>query len=305
MSAAAFARDYGEARAKFRAASESAGGRLESFTHPLSGPDGVPLGVDVARHGPERAEKLLVTISGTHGVEGFCGSGVQVAWLGERQALPPGIALLQIHAINPHGFAWLRRVTEENIDLNRNFADFARPPENAHYDAIHAKLCPSTWDDSTPDAINRALDAHQEAHGGLQAIYLGQYSHADGLFYGGRSPTWSHRLLKDLFARHAAGARLAVVLDYHSGLGPRGHGVRFCDNPPGSAGWLLVEQWLGRDLISSYSDPSLAPVLHGIMHEGLTQVAGDTLVLTLSLEFGTLPLRDVGIALAADNWLHQ
>jgi len=31
-------------------------------------------------------------------------------------------------AVNPHGFAWLRRVNEDNVDLNRNFIDFPQPP---------------------------------------------------------------------------------------------------------------------------------------------------------------------------------
>ena len=26
-----------------------------------------------------------------------------------------------LHALNPYGFAWLRRVNEHNVDLNRNF----------------------------------------------------------------------------------------------------------------------------------------------------------------------------------------
>ena len=86
---------------------------------------------------------LLVTISATHGVEGFCGSGAQVDWLtlGGPEQLPAGVAALMVHAINPHGFAWLRRVTEEGVDLNRNFVDFTAPlPENAG-----DEMYPGSW----------------------------------------------------------------------------------------------------------------------------------------------------------------
>ena len=78
---------------------------------------------EVALLGPADAASVLVTISATHGVEGFCGSGVQVATFAQRQNVPAGMALVAVHAINPYGFAWLRRVTEDNVDLNRNFID--------------------------------------------------------------------------------------------------------------------------------------------------------------------------------------
>src|SRR5690606_39367139 len=39
-------------------------------------------------------------------------------------ALPEDTAVLLIHAINPYGFSHIRRVNEDNIDLNRNFRDF-------------------------------------------------------------------------------------------------------------------------------------------------------------------------------------
>mgnify|MGYP001003423369 CR=1 FL=1 len=35
------------------------------------------------------------------------------------------MAMLFIHAINPFGFSWCRRVTEEGCDLNRNYLDFS------------------------------------------------------------------------------------------------------------------------------------------------------------------------------------
>ena len=49
-------------------------------------------------------------------------------WRGEAVPARPEQAVLLVHAINPHGFAWSRRVTQENVDLNRNFlVDFTAP----------------------------------------------------------------------------------------------------------------------------------------------------------------------------------
>jgi hypothetical protein len=37
-------------------------------------------------------------------------------------------AVVFVHALNPYGMAWLRRVNENNIDLNRNFMEFEKGP---------------------------------------------------------------------------------------------------------------------------------------------------------------------------------
>ena len=79
-----FSSSYAEARAKFRAAAEAAGLDVEAHVHPLRGRDGEELAMDVVRDGPRHAERLLIVSSGCHGVEGYCGSGAQVALLRDR-----------------------------------------------------------------------------------------------------------------------------------------------------------------------------------------------------------------------------
>jgi hypothetical protein len=70
-----FAADYSEAREKFLAAAKIAGATTHRYDNPTKGPRGEALSTDVARLGPEDASKIVMTISSTHGVEGFCGSG--------------------------------------------------------------------------------------------------------------------------------------------------------------------------------------------------------------------------------------
>src|SRR5687767_5641351 len=115
-----FSGAYAEARTKFQDAAKAAGASLSSYVHPERGPDGGELATDVAWIGPADAAGVLVLVSGTHGVEGHCGSGAQVDWLrrGEAAHRAPNVAVMLIHAINPYGFAWSRRVTHENVDLN-------------------------------------------------------------------------------------------------------------------------------------------------------------------------------------------
>ena len=58
-----------------------------------------------------------------------------------------------------------------------------------------------------------------------KAIHGGQYVNERGVFYGGREPTWSNRLFRDLVARHGAGREHVAIIDYHTGGGVPG----FCD----------------------------------------------------------------------------
>src|SRR5205807_10591933 len=94
-----------------------------------------------------------------HGVEGFGGAGCQVGFLIDRlyEALPSSGCALLVHALNPHGFAWLRRVNEDNVDLNRNFIDFSQPPSSAAYEPLHDWLVPTDWEgDAAPVPTRRS-----------------------------------------------------------------------------------------------------------------------------------------------------
>ncbi len=305
-----FSQDYFEARRRFAEAGERAGAELASHRHPGFGPDGETLSTDVAWLGPRDAERVLVSISGTHGAEGFCGSGVQLGWFesGLAGELPDGVAYMAIHAINPHGFAWLRRVTEDNVDLNRNFADFSAPlPPNAGYEELAEALCPPTWDDATITATRDVLVAYVEAHGraALQAaVSGGQYSHPDGIFFGGQTPTWSHKTLKTLFSEDLAAARQIAVIDYHTGLGPRGHGERICAADPQSPGLARVEAWYGDDHTCPALGTSSSTEIRGHNVIGMEAAAPQAEVTAIALEYGTLPTEEVKLALRADNWLH-
>ena len=129
-----FSESYADARSRFLEAVARADAPLESFENPVGkGPTGEVLATDVALFGPDDAKHLLILVSGTHGVEGFAGSGAQVAMIeGLRfAALPARTAVLVVHAINPYGFAWLRRVNEDNVDLNRNSIDFKALPASS------------------------------------------------------------------------------------------------------------------------------------------------------------------------------
>ena len=194
-----FSTTYQEARDKFRDAVRHARVPLETFVHPVArAPDGTELSTDVAYFGSPDAPNLLVIVSGVHGLEGFTGSGCQVALI-ERvrlTALPMHCAVLLVHAVDPYGFAWLRRANEHNVDLNANAVDHRHLPESpALYDELHPMLLAGA-DPMFPGAglANAQLSQAFERHGELncvEAITAGQYHQPDGLCYGGSQLEWS------------------------------------------------------------------------------------------------------------------
>ncbi|MEY2953716.1 MAG: hypothetical protein RLZZ401_1803, partial [Pseudomonadota bacterium] len=182
----AFSHSYAQARAKFLNAAASAGLRAQSHVHPRKGLDGEVLALDVVLDGPANAGRLLILSSACHGVEGYCGSGVQVFALHDAEwrekAHAAGVAVLYLHALNPYGFSFMRRTTHENVDLNRNFHDFGQAlPANPGYAQVHPLLLPAAW---PPDMANAAaIQAYIAAQGepAWQAVVTrGQHAFADG-----------------------------------------------------------------------------------------------------------------------------
>jgi hypothetical protein len=305
-----FAQTYAEARQRFLAAAAARGLAVESHVHPKPGRDGETLAMDVARDGPADADAVLVVSSACHGVEGFCGSGIQGALLADdavhARAAAAGVALLYVHGLNPYGFSWWRRTTHENVDLNRNFVDFAAPlPVNAAYTEIAGETVPETW---PPSAENVAFFQRYVAERGplawQAAVSGGQYAHADGLFYGGSEPTWSHRTLRAVLQAHGTRCRRLGWIDLHTGLGPSGVGEKILatrDDPEAAA---RARAWWG-DVTSIYDGSSTSALLTGLMWHAAYEECPQAEYTGIALEYGTLPPVEMIGALRADQWLEN
>ena len=147
-----FAPSYRIAREKFLAAASARRADCLTFPHPAPGLEGEALATDVALLGDPAATRALVLNSATHGAEGFCGSGVECGFLmsAESERLPADLRVVLIHAINPYGFSWLQRETDDNVDLNRNFMGFATTlPVNSGYERLHEVIAPRHWTPET------------------------------------------------------------------------------------------------------------------------------------------------------------
>jgi hypothetical protein len=312
---AAFARSYGEARGNFLQAARAAGLPVESKLHPRTGLEGEPLAMDVARDGPPDAPKVLVLTSGCHGVEGFCGSAVQGLALGDAawraRAAQAGVAVLYVHALNPYGFSHYGRTTHENVDLNRNFHDFSQPlPVNEEYRELAPLLVPEEWPPSPGNTgqLMKYLDRYGLAH--LQAVVSrGQYEFPDGLFYGGRAPSWSNLALREVLRSHGRRAGRIAWIDFHTGLGPSGVGERIYAAREDAATLARCRAWWaggGRTPVTSiYDGSSSSAFLTGLMFGAVYDECPQAEYTGIALEYGTQDVMATYQALRGEQWLRR
>lgn len=303
VSLASFARTFTSSRERFHAAAERAGGVLETFNHPLRGPDGEVLACDTALFGSGDAPRLLVLVTGVHGVEHFFGSAGVTDWItrGGPQKLPEDTAVLVVHAINPWGAAWCRRYTEDNVDLARNFGEpGVPPPEHQVYEEIHPEL--SAIQPGSASAFLDALFARLGERDAIEALMSGQYSHADGFSFGGTQPCWSHRTIASILAAQTKHAQSVCLVEFHSGLGDWGVA-------------MPVTMQVGEDLervIRYFGEAVIAPRAMRELHsapghttDGYLRFLVGKEVTSIVIETGTYPPRQSLEVMLEDHWLHR
>lgn len=311
----AFSPGYARARVKFLESAAAAGMAIRSYEHPLKGREGETLAMDVALDGPADAQALLIVSSACHGAEGFCGSGVQVHATHDTQwreyARQAGVTVLYIHALNPHGFSHLRRVTHENVDLNRNFQDFSQPlPVNEAYAGLHPLLLPADW---PPSAENEAALGAWIAEHGMNAyqtaVSQGQYQFADGMFFGGHAPSWSNTTLRQVLRTYGGQVQRLGWIDIHTGLGPNGLGERIFACKDDAAALQRARAWWdgkGQTPVTSiYDGSSTSALLTGLMWTSAYDECPQAEYTGMALEYGTEPIEEVIGSLRGDHWLHQ
>jgi hypothetical protein len=305
-----FSKTYPEAREKFHEFAGKAHARISSFVLPLArGSAGEALAMDVAWLGSEAPRGAVIVTSGTHGVEGYAGSGFQCSFLAERAAtvLRPDVGVVLVHALNPFGFSHVCRVNELNVDLNRNFIDFSRPPPpRGGYERLHSAIVPREWTGETRMAADRSIEdawVTLGERGFQQTVCRGQYTRADGLFYGGTAPSWSNITWREYLAGLPRSIELLAHIDIHTGLGPFGYGEIVYSLPAGEHALALASQWYqDLEFRTAGSRESAATPIGGTMNHAVlaTEIAEST---SISLEFGTVKFRRMFEALRAENWL--
>ncbi len=311
-----FSTDYASAREKFNGACAFAGIAPRSYENPATGPNGLALTTDVARFGPADASKLLILVSGVHGIEGLAGCGCQAAWIaqGLYRDLPEGVAVLVIHAINCYGMAHILYTTEGNVDLNQNFPDFdAELPANPAYEDIHDALCCPELEGPRRDQANAFLAEYRKIKGEgafLEALWYGQHTHPDGLSFSGTEPTWSHRTTLEILAEFAADVEHVCLIDTHTGAGKYGYGTVFTTAEQGDAALERARSWFGPSLQSPWAceeedsesnNPFPKPA--GYLQTGFVRALPQAEVLGIGMELETYSNEQLMPSWLANHWL--
>lgn len=307
--------DYFDSRDRFIALARTCGAQTSSFPVESAGPHGEQLSIDVAAFTSRQDEHLIFLTSGVHGVEGFIGACAQIRALQmiAQTRIPERIGIVMIHAVNPWGFAHLRRVDENNVDVNRNFINGSpsRPVSHPQY----ALLDPVINVRKAPDAAGEIaywLKAVKliVLNGGIAAlsrpIAEGQYDFPHGLFYGGAQLGESCRSVQNIVLDLAAEVDQVTVLDVHSGLGSSAVATLI-----GNSNIVAPETCLNW-LRSHYDKPvviddasSNVYNAQGTFGQWCRQVLSDKRFLYLCVEIGTVNPITLFSALRRENQAHH
>ncbi len=303
-----FSQNYESARSLLLSVAETNGSwHHEAYKHPQAGLEGNPIYTDVLRRGPKDASRILVISSGTHGVEGFCGSAIQSQFVKDNPVLPDDLAVVLIHAINPFGFSHLRRVTEDNVDLNRNFVNFDSDQlENEAYRKLDSLLNPVELPAGAIEKIVQKLLELQNSMDFVtffKAVSGGQYEFPRGVQFGGSKPGWSRKTVESIWVQQLSNAETVVHIDIHTGLGSRGVGYLMMAADDDEPHHALMQQWFGDMLITPRPASHEDTVLGGYLNAGMEETLPATWVIPMTLEYGTESPDVVMRSLIEDNWL--
>ena len=287
-------------------AAASRGAEMHELPLDVKAPDGTPLSIDIAWLGSSRPAKVVIHSSGLHGVEGFAGSAIQLALLDRDLEIPDGAAVVLAHVLNPYGMAWLRRVNENNVDLNRNFgdADDDRSGVPEQYLRLQNFLNPASLPASDMFYLRAAgLIARHGLPPLKQAIAEGQYEIPEGLFYGGKQLERGPALLQSWLAQHLTALEQGFAIDVHTGLGRSCQESLFLYRACTDDQQLAAA--LGRTLVLDAAQDGVGYRMRGGYPNAFDTLPGRPRIGAVLQEFGTYPSVRVLHALREENRWHH
>mmetsp|Transcript_14835 Transcript_14835/g.40977 ORF Transcript_14835/g.40977 Transcript_14835/m.40977 type:complete len:467 (-) Transcript_14835:53-1453(-) len=269
-----FSESYEQARSVFRAQAKSLG--LPTWSLPIVPQDDYTTDIAVL---PGDQDGLVIHTSGTHGVEGYAGSAIQLTFLqqiasqyannnndkpGEWKPLAGMPTVILVHAVNPSGMALYRRTNEHNVDLNRNALtnqeleslttthvnhENYRRFDDELFNYPHERP-PSKFYSYFGIWCKAASKLLSEGYLTLKAAMVaGQYYQKEGIFYGGSTKETSITKLEAWFQEYFANQSFTKTfggitwIDVHTGLGPMGVDTLLVNYPVRSKQGEEIAKW--------------------------------------------------------------
>ncbi len=227
---------YNECREAFLVQAEKLKEKFDSveiFAVPLESKTDKDLTIDFCYiPAKDTTDKLLILNSGTHGIEGYTGSAVEQMLMAElfEPEMFSEMGVLVIHGLNAWGFKHERRVTENNVDINRNFSPdkslFSNKNEGfvAMYDLLTPKGKLNTGSIANRFFMLKAMI--QIVQKGLpaltQAFAQGQYQFPEAVYFGGNDFEPQVKIVSDILRKISENYSSILSIDLHTGFGERG-----------------------------------------------------------------------------------
>jgi len=216
-----FLHDAERLRVKWRSS------RLEA--HPLKNfPD---LSIDWLWAEPPTKQDLVVISMAQHGIEGYVGSAMLKMFMDE---FAPRLdtnttGLLLVHAINPWGMKYHKRVNPNHVDLNRNFVFDEKydPRINPDFRRLTKFLNPQRpvrllAQERLPFLLKTICHMIYPGKAQVQtASLLGQHCDPHGIYFGGLEKQEETAVLMRLYRLGLEQYQRFIQIDMHTGYGPR------------------------------------------------------------------------------------
>jgi len=254
----------------------------------------------------EKPEFLLVVTSGIHGSETYAGSAILQMFLTEimPQVDRRKTGVWLVHAMNPYGFKYHRRTTENGVNLNRNFSVSGELYKTRN---IESERMHDLFFKRAPVASTRAtmMDLMQVRDGVAyfgdismdqftKATAPGQFVTPQDLEYGGKQLEPQSAKLVEKLKSLMPLYKDIVALDLHTGLGD----VNRLHLLTSGSGKDLHPELFGK-LFDTNEDkefyehtPASAEgfyEVHGALNSAFADLAGaQNRVCAITMEFGTL-----------------
>lgn len=248
-----------EANDKFAKACRSARGTPEYFNHPEKGRYGEQLQAVVCVQGNVRSPSAIITISGTHGIEGYVGSMAQVSMFHMLTAdLLAKIRVIQVHLINPYGASHILKENEQNADQYKNAAgyytlSYDNPILEQLIDSIDL---PHLWNETVQQAAFAAFGQLIGQHGEEavnKALKTGQGKRPRGIAYFGPSKSWSTQILENIVDKYLNSTENVLLIDWHTAVGPYGNWTYLASDDQSQ---MAFRRWIPEGL-TEWSDISV------------------------------------------------
>ncbi len=269
-----FPRDYDHSRKRFLSYFEEfkkQGINAEHLSFQVPSKLRSDLFVDACYIPNQSGEKLVILTTGVHGLEAPAGSAAIELFVNEylSRSLKRGFSVLIVHSLNPFGFAYNRRVTENNVDLNRNF--FIQSKSQTNYNPLYYELRALL----NPFMVKSVSGGFKEFIRVLKAlnknkfqnisraVAYGQNQFPEGLFYSGEYNEPQTEWFRNLLVSKCSNYKKIIAFDIHTGFGERGQLYNFGHNYRSE-----TEEYFTKQLYSGLK-------VYSVQDDGFYETAGD------------------------------